>query len=169
MLEKSINTTGARHIKVVNDGSLQNRIHDISDSIAQRAYQIFESDGRPEGHEMEHWFRAQEDLLHPSHALVEESADSVAVRAEVPGFRADELEVSLEPRRVTITGKRESEHEHKHGKVVYTDRCANQIYRVLDLPVEVDVSRANAVLEDGLLELDMPKANAAPKSKAASA
>ena len=49
------------------------------------------------------------DLLHPVHVNIAESGESLEVKAEVPGFSEKEIEVSVEPSRLTITGKRETE------------------------------------------------------------
>jgi HSP20 family molecular chaperone IbpA len=49
------------------------------------------------------------DMLHPVHVNIVEAEDSLEVKAEAPGFREKEIEVSVEPRRLTITGKRETE------------------------------------------------------------
>jgi HSP20 family molecular chaperone IbpA len=35
--------------------------------------------------------------------------------------------------------------------------CANELFRVIDLPVEVDPAKTTATLENGVLELDMAK------------
>ncbi|MEJ2007938.1 MAG: Hsp20/alpha crystallin family protein [Acidobacteriota bacterium] len=83
---------------------------------------------------------------------------------EVPGFKAEELEVSVEPYRLTITGKREAKkEEHKKGKTVYSERRAENLMRVIELPVEVDTAKVSATLKDGLLEFAMPKAVPARK------
>jgi HSP20 family protein len=68
------------------------------------------------------------------------------------------LEVNLEPRRLTIAGKRETKEEHKTKKTIYSERCSGQILRVLDLPAEVDTEKTKATLKDGILELEIPKA-----------
>jgi HSP20 family protein len=90
---------------------------------------------------------------------------AVDVRAEVPGFEAKDLEIKLEPSRVTISGKRESKEEHKKGKTIYRERCANEILRVVDLPIEVDASKAEAKLKNGVLEMHMPKGKAAKTAR----
>jgi HSP20 family protein len=81
----------------------------------------------------------------------------------VPGFTAKELEVSVEPRRLTISGKRETKEERKERKLIYQERCWDQILRVIDLPVAVDADKVAATLKDGVLELKMPKAAPAKK------
>jgi HSP20 family protein len=89
---------------------------------------------------------------------MDENDDSISVKAEVPGFNAKELEITLEPNRLTITGKRESSKEETKGKTVYSETCSNQIFRVVDLPAEVETGKATATLKDGMLLLTMPKA-----------
>jgi len=78
--------------------------------------------------------------------------------------------VSVNARKVTISGKRESNEERKEGKTVYKEACSNEVRRVVNLPAEVDSARATATLKDGVLNLIAPKAVQAkgtvqPKSK----
>jgi HSP20 family protein len=134
------------------------RIQQTYDSIARRAFEIFDNNGRWRGHELEDWFRAGSELLHPVHLEMEESDDNLTVRAEVPGFSAKELEITVGPRKLTITGKHEAQEESKKGKTVYSERCAKEILRVVDLPAEVESSKVTATLKDGILSLEMPKA-----------
>jgi HSP20 family protein len=134
------------------------RIQKSYDSIARRAFEIFENNGRWLGHELEDWFRAESELLHPVHLELAESDDNLTVRAEVPGFSAKELEINVEPHRVTIAGKHQAQEESKKGKTIYSERCAKEILRVVDLPAEVDSSKVSAILKDGVLNIELPKA-----------
>jgi HSP20 family protein len=128
-------------------------------AITQRAYEIFEGNGYRFGHDLDDWFKAEMDLLHPVHVNIAESEESLQVKAEVPGFSEKEIEVSVEPSRLTITGKRETGTKtEKQGKTVYSEFCSDQILRVVDLPASVDVENATATLKNGVLQLTMPKA-----------
>jgi HSP20 family molecular chaperone IbpA len=138
-------------------------IQKLSGQIARRAYQLFEENGRKMGLDLAHWFQAESELLHPVHLSVLESAESITVRAEVPGFTVKDLEVSVEPWRVTITGKREAKEERTAKKMVYTERCSDEILRIVDLPEEVNPDKVVATLKDGILELDLPKASPTKK------
>jgi HSP20 family protein len=101
---------------------------DIHNSIARRAFEIFEHNGSIFGRDLDDWFQAEAELLHPLHIDVVDAGESMKVRAEVPGFTTNDLEVSVEPERLTITGKRETKEEReKEGKVVYSERCADEI------------------------------------------
>jgi len=150
-------------LKFVTADEIFNRINEVYESIARRAFEIFESSGRAFGRDLADWFQAESELLHPVHLDIAESEDALTVRAEVPGFNANELEVSLEPRRLTITGKRESKEERKTGKTVYSERCSNRIFRVIDLPTEVDTAKVTATFKNGVLELEMQKTAPAKK------
>jgi HSP20 family molecular chaperone IbpA len=153
---------------VVNAASALDRIEQVSASIAQRAYEIFENDGRIPGHELDHCFRAEAELLHPMHVEIAESDDVLTVRAEVTGYKAEALEVSVGPRRVTITGKREAHEQHKTDRIVYAEHYADRILRVLELPTEIDTSKSTTTLKHGVLEVVMAKATGAPRARSAS-
>ncbi len=86
-------------IRLVAVDDLFDRRRETYDSIARRAFEIFESSGQTFGHDLADWFRAESELLHPVHLDIAESGNALTVRAEVPGFSAKEIEVSVEPRR----------------------------------------------------------------------
>ena len=132
-------------------------MNELYDTIARRAFELFEGDGRIAGRDRDHWFKAEAELLHPAHVRIRESDDAVTIDAEVPGFSANELQLSLEPRRLTISGKKQSSSEEKRGKVLYSERCSSELLRSVQLPVEVNASRATATLNNGILELTAPK------------
>ena len=149
-------------LKVVAATDLFASMQRLHDSVARRASEIFESQGRTFGHDLENWLQAESELLHPVHVDVAESDEGLTVRAEIPGFKAEQLEVSMEPRRVTIAGKREAE-ERKNEKTIYRESCSDHILRVIELPAEVVAGKIVATLRDGVLELTMPKSAPAKK------
>ena len=128
------------------------------DSIAKRAFEIFNNNGRWFGHELSNWLEAESELLHPVHLEIAETEEALAVRAEVPGFTAKELDIQVEGNRLTIAGKHESKEDSKKGKTIYSERCASEIFRSIHLPSDVDGSKVSATLKDGVLSLELPKA-----------
>jgi len=167
-VEPAVRSTTMTPLKLVPPADLFDRVQQLTDLIARRAFEIFDGNGRIFGRDWEDWFQAESELLHPVHIDVAESGGDLIVRAEVPGFTDKELDISLEGRRLTITGKRETKEERKEKKTIYTERCSNQILRVIDLPVDVDKEKAAATLKDGMLELKVPKAAPAKKVPIAS-
>lgn len=152
--QASLATTAPRFVE---PQAIYAHMNELYDAISRRAFELFEGDGKIAGRDLDHWFRAEEELLHPAHVQVRESDDAIIVDAEVPGFNANELSLGLEPRRLTISGKKQSSSEQSKGNVLYSERCSNELLRSVELPVEVNASRATAVLNDGILELTAPK------------
>ncbi|HXX44187.1 MAG TPA: Hsp20/alpha crystallin family protein [Candidatus Acidoferrales bacterium] len=137
--------------------NLFERANSIFNAISRRAYELFEGNGRLFGRDLEDWFQAERELLHPVHINVTESGDAIEVKAEVPGFTEKELEINVEPRRLVISGKRETKKEEKKGKTLYSETCANQIMRMIDLPADVEAEKVTATLRNGVLDLNLPK------------
>jgi HSP20 family protein len=137
---------------------LADHVSAIVDAISRRAYEIFEGSGHAPGRELDNWFQAERELLHPVHIHANECEDTLEVQAEVPGFSEKELEVHVEPQRLAISGKRETKTEEKKGKTFYSEFCSDQILRIVDLPAEVETDKVVADLKNGVLELRLPKA-----------
>jgi HSP20 family protein len=144
-------------LRVVEPQALFDRMSRIHDEIARRAFDLFQQDGLS-GRDLENWFNAEEQLVHPVHVNINETDTALLVQAEVPGFEPSDIEISLEPTRLTISGKKESNQERQNkGKVIYRELCSSEMLRVIDLPAEVDPERTKAILKNGVLELEMPK------------
>ena len=161
MVEKSTGVQVAKEptaLMPLTFEAMVDRMGAMFDAVSRRAYDIFERNGRMLGREWEDWFQAERELFHPVHVHVAESDNSLEVKAEVPGFSDKELEINVEPRRVIITGKRETAKEEKKGKTVYSEACSDHLMRIIHLPVEVEAEKATATLKNGILELSMPKA-----------
>jgi HSP20 family protein len=142
-------------------------MRETMDAVGRRAFEIFEANGRRFGRDWDDWFQAEGEVLHPVHLRITETNGSLSVRAEVPGFTEKELQVSVEPRRLTIVGKRETAEERKSGKTIYSERCSNQIFRAADLPVEVDAASdaVKALYDQGVLTITLPKLAAGKTQK----
>ena len=164
-------------VRLTRPEEMLDQVRTTFDTIARRAFEIFERNGGQFGRDLENWFEAESELFHPAHIEIAEADRTLTVKAEVPGFSEKDLQVSLEPRRVTITGRRESHEEKKTRKTVYSERCSNEIFRVVDLPAEVDPTASGiaATYDQGVLTITLPEVEAAkardikiePKSSAA--
>lgn len=137
--------------------SIFDQLEDTFKAITRRAYELFESNGRAFGRDLENWFQAERELLHPVLVNITESDASLEVKAEVPGFTEKDLEISVEPRRLTIAGKRETKKEEKKGKMLHAESCSDQILRVVALPVDIETEKVGATLKNGVLDITLPK------------
>jgi HSP20 family protein len=155
-------TNAPSHLRLVPAEQMFDHMKETFDAITRRAFEIFANNGRQVGRELDDWLQAETEFLHPTHLDISESDTMLTIRAEVPGFNEKDIEVSVEPRRVTISGKRESGTERKKGKATYSERCANQFFRAADLPAEVDATSSvvNATYDQGVLTITLPKIGA---------
>lgn len=135
---------------------------DVHSSICRRAFELFLSRKGKQGFDLDDWFRAESELLHASHVDVEDCDDVIVVRAEVPGFRSEELQFCVEPFRITIAGIREVSSHPIIRKMIYSDRCADQVFRIVHCPIELNSRNTTSSLREGILELEVPKARALP-------
>jgi HSP20 family protein len=138
---------------------LFDHMKEFSQSVARRAYEYFDARGREFGHDLEDWFRAETELMRRVPVEIKEADGQITVRAEVPGFEANEIKVSVEPQRLVISGKSEKTTEEKKEQTLLSEFRSNQFCRELRLPAEVDPDKTTAVLKDGVLELAFAKAD----------
>lgn len=89
--------------------------------------------------------------------------NEVMVRAEVPGMRREDIEISLTGNLLTIRGETKREEKEEKGDYYRCETSRGSFSRTVSLPAEVDESGAKASLHDGILELTLPKVEKAKK------
>jgi HSP20 family protein len=134
------------------------RMQQVYDTLARRAYELFESRGRQDGQDLEDWFRAESELLNAMPVEITEAVDQVIVRAEVPGLSDKDIEVRVAPHRLIITGKREQIRDHEKRKT-HSETSSCEVVRMLDLSEEIDPDEVTATVQNGTLEVVLPKAH----------
>jgi HSP20 family protein len=90
---------------------------------------------------------------------VMDTADEVVVKASLPGVKPDDIEISITGQVLTLKGESKEEHEEKAQNWYRRERRQGTFVRQLQLPTEVDSARAEAVFENGVLRLALPKAD----------
>jgi HSP20 family protein len=83
--------------------------------------------------------------------------DEVIVQAEVPGFKKEELDVSISDRWLTIRGETHAMKKDEQGQYYRCEISHGGFSRTINLPAAVDETKAKASMSDGLLELHLPK------------
>ncbi len=89
----------------------------------------------------------------------------IVVRAEVPGLRAQDLDVSLSGNLLTLRGVTHHEEKQEQGEYYYCETSQGEFARTLRLPAEVDAVKAKATYKDGIVELVLPKSEGAQRQK----
>jgi HSP20 family protein len=89
---------------------------------------------------------------------VEESDESYAVKAEVPGVKKDDINVQIDGDMVTIAAEVKREKDEKKGaRVLRSERYYGAVQRSFSLGHEVDAAAASAKYDNGVLQLLLPK------------
>jgi HSP20 family protein len=76
--------------------------------------------------------------------------------AELPGLRGEEIELTLEHDRLTLSGERRIEHP-KDASVHRVERRGGSFRRAIQLPKEVDGEKVEAIYRNGVLRVRIPK------------
>jgi HSP20 family protein len=89
---------------------------------------------------------------------VYDSKDDILVKADLPGLKKEDIEVTVEDNRLILKGEKKNGYEEESGKdFLKSERFYGSFYRALGLPVAVNAERVKAVYKDGVLELTLPK------------
>ena len=131
---------------------------ELTKEIAQRAFTSFKTRGGEFGRELEDWFRAESEVLRPVAVEMSETENTLTIKAAVPGFTTDQIEISIKDNLLVISGEAEKQEEKTEDNVVYSDWKSDRFFRQLILPADVDAAEVKAELKDGILTINMPKA-----------
>lgn len=132
------------------------KIDEVMKQIEERAFQLFEERGREDGHDLEDWFKAEQELLAPLPVTITEKNSQLRIHAEVPGFTAKEIALNVEQNALTLQGEHtETKTDTRKIKSIESER--RQIYRRIELPADVIPEKAKATWKDGMLEIIVPK------------
>jgi len=89
---------------------------------------------------------------------VKEDEKSYTVRADIPGVKKEDIQVSVEGGQVSLSAEIKQEKEEKKGeKTIYSERSYGMASRSFTLPTDVDAQGAKAEYKDGVLNLTLPK------------
>lgn len=109
----------------------------------------------------ERWFRADELERRVPLVDVFEDKDEIVVKAEIPGMDKDNIEVNLTDHTLTIKGEKKKEEEIKEENYYRAERSYGSFIRTVELPAEVHTDKVKANFKNGVLEVRMPKTEAA--------
>jgi len=92
---------------------------------------------------------------------VTEDSDSYYVRAELPGIRTEDLEISVTGNGISISGERKIPDAGTDAVYHRKERDAGRFSRMLSLPGQIDSAKAEADVADGVLTVVLPKSETA--------
>lgn len=90
-----------------------------------------------------------------------EDKDNVVVRAELPGMKKEDIDVSLHDGCLSISGERKGEEKRQDAEVYRAERFFGRFQRTVTLPTQVANDKVKAQYKDGVLTITLPKAEEA--------
>lgn len=81
----------------------------------------------------------------------------VVVRAEVPGYKKEEVDISVSNNSLTLKGETRTEEKEEKGDYYRCEISRGSFSRTIALPAEVDGDKVKAAMKDGMLEITLPK------------
>jgi HSP20 family protein len=88
---------------------------------------------------------------------VKETKDSYMFKADLPGVKESDLELSLSGNMLTISGQREEEKKDENDRYFAYERSYGTFSRSFTLPEGADTEHVRAELKDGVLTIVVPK------------
>ena len=136
---------------LVEGDAFSRKLQRLSEAIAHRAYELFERDGRRDGHDLQNWYRAESQFLQSVPLEIVETDHSITVRAYIRGFTDKQVELRVGSHRLVISSKKQL-FDHKSRDVHPTEIC-----RSLDVLAEIEPSKVTASFIEGGIEITLPK------------
>jgi HSP20 family protein len=108
--------------------------------------------------------RVFETLWQPNLDFSENDTEYI-VRIEAPGVPKEDLEVNVDGRTLTISGRRDFEREEKTEEYFWREREAGKFVRTVQLPTAIDQSKVAAAYQDGIMTIRLSKAEPSAKTR----
>jgi HSP20 family protein len=86
------------------------------------------------------------------------SSEALTIEAALPGIKPDDVDITVENGTVTISGRTADERKAEEGSYVVQEIRRGSFSRSVTLPNGLEPDKANATFENGILRLEIPKA-----------
>ncbi len=134
--------------------------------LEKRFEDIFPDDwGMPTRWEMPEWSKLSKMELKAPRVDIVDRDDDILVRADVPGVKKENLDVSLTDNTITIKGSTSEEKKEEKGDYYRSETMKGSFSRTMSLPSDVDGNKASTSFKDGVLEVIVPKVEKAKRIK----
>jgi HSP20 family protein len=84
--------------------------------------------------------------------------DEIRVEASLPGFKPEDVEITVEDGTLTISGRLDEERDDRKGNYLLHEIRRGSFTRSVALPAGLEPDKASATFENGVLTLRIPKA-----------
>ena len=145
---EGISRSGKAQSVLVVEADILDGMNETNASIAQRAYEIYQTRGGEHGSDQDDWFTAEQEVLPPLAIERQVTDGALRLTAQLPGFDTKDLEVAIGHRRAVICGV------HADSNLAADAfRKDIKVMRIVELPFDVDPVSASATLQSGTLQV----------------
>ena len=127
------------------------RLHEDMDDLFRSFFEPWE---------MQTWARSRWPAID-----IGETDDAFMVKAEVPGCKAEDIDISVHGNMLTISGEKKQEIQEKEKGYYHIERSYGSFRRDLNLASDVDAEKIEAMCKDGVLSIKLPKTEKAKPIK----
>ncbi len=133
------------------------RVAEFTAETSKKAYDYFMLRGDDLTSHFDDWLKAEMDILRPTPLEITQTDEMINVRAAVPGFKPEEIEISLKDDLLIMSGETKAEERKEDEKLFLNEWRSNRFCRQMRLPSEVESENVTAKLKDGILYLELKK------------
>lgn len=101
--------------------------------------------------------REEHPRAYRPHTDITESEDAFSIALSLPGIKKEEIKISLNNNVLEVSGERKSEKKENTAQYRLKEIHYGKFARRFELPENVDADKINAEMEDGILNLSIPK------------
>lgn len=96
---------------------------------------------------------------------ISEDEKEIVVKAEIPGCKAEDIEIDVQGNILSISGEKKRYEEKKEKGCYCSERVYGSFRREIAIPSEVQSDKVSAVSKDGILTITLPKAEKSKSNK----
>jgi HSP20 family molecular chaperone IbpA len=126
-------------------------VESFKERVARRAYELYACGGGADGDHLQHWLRAESELL-ASVPEVRETSSSCSVNVPLQGFRPDEVYVGVDSSRAIILAEKQESTDEKSAT-----SSRESLFLGANWPSDVDPATASAQIRNGTLTLTVKR------------
>jgi len=133
--------------------SILDELNQLQDRIMKRAFEIFDSNGREFGSDLENWLQAERELVWKPAIELEEQDNQFRLQIATPGVDPKDIDIEVTPDHVLVKAECQHEHKQEKGEVHICEFTSGNMFRSVHLPKKIDPDKVKAEFKNGVLTL----------------
>jgi HSP20 family molecular chaperone IbpA len=156
---KTTKKSAAKLVVLENDDLISFEMEEIQERIRGRAYELSQQRGHS-GREVDDWLTAESEIVSVPPAELIEKNGTFQVTLAILGINLQNMRVLASADQILVRGDYRNSRETEDGTVHLCDFKSATLFRSVQFPQPIDVSRVDLELQDGILRVTAAKADA---------